>query len=64
MKSEKVFGEKEIFCTGLRVANAEYKSLYRNEPNEPNKEGPLSFVLHKSPFVSVSTVIRSHPSLL
>ncbi len=39
--------------------------MYRHdEPNEPFKEGPLSFVLHKSPFGSVSRVVsRGHPSL-
>jgi hypothetical protein len=30
--------------------------IYRhNEPNKPSKEEPLSLVLHKSPFSSVST---------
>jgi hypothetical protein len=31
---------------------------------EPTKEGPLSFVLFESPFTSVSTVSRGHPSLV
>ncbi len=34
------------------------------KPNEPTKEGPLSFVLFESPCTSVSTVSRSHPSLI
>jgi hypothetical protein len=39
--------------------------LYRNnEPNEPAKEGPLSFALFESPFTSISTVNRGHPSLV
>jgi hypothetical protein len=37
--------------------------LYRHgKPNEPTKEGPLSFVLFESQFTSVSTVSRGHPS--
>jgi hypothetical protein len=39
--------------------------LYRhNKPNVPTKEGPLPFVLHKSPVASVSKVSRDHPSLV
>ncbi len=39
------------------------KLLYQlNEPNETTKEGPLSYVLLESPFASVSTVSRDHPS--
>jgi hypothetical protein len=34
-----------------------------DKPNEPTKEGLHSFVLFESPFTSVSTVIRDHPSL-
>jgi hypothetical protein len=38
-------------------------SLFRHdEPNKLTKEGLLSFKLHKSPFASVSTVSRGHPS--
>jgi hypothetical protein len=33
------------------------------ERREPIKEGPLSFVLHKSPFASISTVSMGHLSL-
>ncbi len=35
-----------------------------DKPNEPTKEGLLSFVLNESLFTSVSTVIRGHPSLI
>ncbi len=39
-------------------------TLYRHdEPYEHTKEGPLSFVIFESPFTSVSTVSRGHPSL-
>jgi hypothetical protein len=39
--------------------------LYRHDkPNEPTKKGPLSFVLFKSPFISVPTVSRGPPSLV
>jgi hypothetical protein len=38
--------------------------LYRyDDYSEPTKEGPLSYVLLESPFASVSTVSRGHPSL-
>jgi hypothetical protein len=32
--------------------------------NEPIKKGSLSFVLFESPFATVSTVGRGHPSLV
>jgi hypothetical protein len=39
--------------------------LYSHEePNEPTKDGPISFVLFESPFASVSTILRGHPSLV
>jgi hypothetical protein len=61
-----VYGEEKIFCTGMtRAAKAEKNILYRHDnPNEPTKEGPLSFVLSESPFTSVSTISRGHPSLV
>ncbi len=37
---------------------------WHDEPNEPTKDGPALFVLHKSPFASVSTVVRGHPYLV
>jgi hypothetical protein len=64
-----VCGEEKIikiFCIGLtRAAKAGQKTIYsHNEPNEPTKEGTLSYVLQESPFASVSTVSRGHPSLV
>jgi hypothetical protein len=57
-----------FFFTGpTRAAKAEQKSLvlYQHDmTNEPTKERPLSFVLLESPFTSVSTVSRGHPSLV
>jgi hypothetical protein len=43
-----------------------YKNLLclHDEPNEPTKEGPISFVLFEAPFTAVSTVSRGHPSLV
>jgi hypothetical protein len=34
------------------------------QAKKPIKKGPLSFVLFESPITSVSTVSRSHPSLI
>ncbi len=39
-------------------------SYRHNVPIGPTKEGPLSFVLHKSQIASDSTVSRGHPSLV
>ncbi len=51
---------KNIFYT--EQTRAAKNLLHRHdEPNEPTKEGPLSFVLFESPFTSVS---GDHPSLL
>jgi hypothetical protein len=44
--------QKKISCTGT------------TSPNYQTKEEPLSFVLFESPFTSVSTVSRGHPSLV
>ncbi len=41
----------KIFCTGTTSSMNQ------------TREGPLSFVLFESPFASVSTVSRGHPSL-
>jgi hypothetical protein len=62
---EIVCGEK-IFCAGpTRAVKAEQNLLYRHDkPNEPSREGPLSSVLFESPFTSVSTFSRGHPSLV
>jgi hypothetical protein len=56
---------KKIFCTEpTRAAKAEQKSLVSaRQAQQTNKEGPLSLVLFESPFASVSTVSRGHPSL-
>jgi hypothetical protein len=53
-----------MFCTGpTRAAKAEQNLVYRHGKfNEPTKEGLRSFVLFESPFTSVSTVSRGHPS--
>ncbi len=76
MISEKCVVSKIIFCTGLtRAAKAGQKNikpvgLQVSKKNinlkiyEPTKEGPLSYVLQESPFASVSTVSRGHPSLI
>jgi hypothetical protein len=55
---------KKIFCTGPTEQLRQNKNLlYRHDkPNEPTKKGHLSFVLFESPFTSVSTVSRGHPS--
>ncbi len=57
---------KKHFVLGLPEQQSQDKSLlYRHdEPNEPIREGTLPFVLFESPFTSVSTVSRSHPSLV
>jgi hypothetical protein len=63
---EMVYGEGKKICIGpTRAAKAGPKCLvyWHNKPNEPTKEGPLSFVLIEYPFASVSTVSRGHPSL-
>jgi hypothetical protein len=63
-----VYGEeKKILCTVGRIEQPRQDKnlLYRHEePNEPNEEGPLLFVLFESPFAPVSTVSRDHPSLV
>jgi hypothetical protein len=51
-----LFPEKE-YINGIAVA-------VHDKPNEPTKEGPLSFVLFESPFTSVSKVSRGHPFLV
>ncbi len=63
---EIVYGEEKNKCTGpTRAGKARQKPLYRhNYPNEPTKQGPHSFVLIESPFATVSTVSRGHPSLV
>jgi hypothetical protein len=61
-----VYDEETIFYTGpTRPAKTGQKSLYwDDEPNEPTKERLLSYVLLESPFASISTVSRGHPSVV
>ncbi len=65
---EIVYGgaEKKYFVPGrLEQPRQNRNLLYRHDkPYEPTKEGPLSFVLFESPFTSVLTVSRVHPSLV
>jgi hypothetical protein len=58
--------EKNIMYTRLiRAANAGQKSVVpAQHSKEQTKEGPPSFVLFESPFDSISTVSRGHPSLV
>ncbi len=55
--------KKKYFVLGRLEQPRQDKNLlyWNDEPNEPIKEGPLSFVLFESPFASVSTVRRVHP---
>ncbi len=49
---------KNLFVLGgIKQPRQDKNLLHRHvdEPNEPTKEGPLSYVLHESPFASVST---------
>jgi hypothetical protein len=66
-KTEIMYGEeKNILYEADQSSHGRIKNfLYRHgKPKEPAKEGPPSFVVHKSSFASVSTVIRGHPSLI
>ncbi len=60
-------GEDLIFCNVLtRGAEAGQKSSVPARRDKRTNQGriPFSFVLFESPFSSVSTVSRGHPSLL
>jgi hypothetical protein len=63
---EKVYSkEKKCVLGRLEQPRLNKNLLYRyDKAKEPTKEGPLSFVLFESPFSSVSTFSRGHPSLL
>jgi hypothetical protein len=64
---EMVFGEEKIVCTELTsAAKTEQKSLVpaRQAQRTNQGRGPLLYVLLESPFASVSTVSRGHPSLV
>ncbi len=52
--------KKIVFLLGRREQPRLNKYFFylHDKPNEPIKEGPLSFVLFESPFISVSTVSR------
>jgi hypothetical protein len=53
--SEKSCGEK-LYWADLEQPRQDKKSLVPARRGKgPTREGPLSFVLHKSPFASVST---------
>ena len=60
------WGEKYFVMGQPKQPRAEQNSIVprHDKPNEPTKDGPLSFVLFESPFTSVSTVNRGHPSLV
>jgi hypothetical protein len=62
---KKICGEEQNIFIGWTTVEKQRqdKKPLVPEPNEPTKERPLSFVLHKSPFASVSTVSRGLPSL-
>jgi hypothetical protein len=58
---------KTIFCVGLtRAAKAGQKSLVPARQAQRNNQvrTPFHFVLFESPFASVSTVSKGHPSLV
>ncbi len=60
-----LWGKRYTVLDRLEQPRQTEKILYQHDkPNEPTKGGPLSFVLCESPFASVSTVNRSHPSLV
>jgi hypothetical protein len=57
--------ELEKWTGPTRAAKAEQNLLYRHDkPNEGNKKVPILSVLCESPFTAISTVSRSHPSLV
>ncbi len=57
--------KKNIFAGLTRAARQDNNLLYRHDnPNEPIKEGPPSFVLQKSLFALVSTVSWGLPSVV
>ncbi len=57
---------KKYFVLG-RLEQPRQNNILLNrhdKPNEPTKKGSLSFVLFESPFTSVLTVSKGHPSLV
>ncbi len=67
--SEKVYIEEKHVLYWVdqsskgRIKISRLDLIRHDEPSEQSKEGPPSFVLHKSSFASVSTVRRGHPCL-
>jgi hypothetical protein len=57
---------KTYFILGRLEQPRQTKNLLicPDKPYKPTKEGPLSFILFESPFASVSTVSRGHPSVV
>ncbi len=59
---------KIIFCTTVgrpeQQGGTKISCMTSHEPNEPTKEGTFCYLLLESPFASVSTVDRGHPSLI
>jgi hypothetical protein len=50
---------EKIFCTrparAVKTGKKYFVQYQHEELNEPTKKGPLSYVLHESPFATVST---------
>jgi hypothetical protein len=59
---EIVYGEKKKYLVQGRIEQPRQNKNLLYWQDKP-KEGPVSFVLFESPFTSVSTVSRGHPSL-
>ena len=57
--------EEKYFVLGQLEQPRQNKNLlyWYDKPNEPTREGPLSFVLFESPFTSVSTLSQPGPPL-
>jgi hypothetical protein len=57
---------KKYFILGRLEQPRQPKQFFfqHDKPNEPTKEGPLSFALFECPFTSVLTGSRGHPSLV
>jgi hypothetical protein len=60
-----VYGEEKNFALRRLEQPMQDKNILclYDKPNQPTKEGPLSYVLLEPPFASVSTVSRGHPLL-
>jgi hypothetical protein len=61
-----VYGEEKNILYWDDKSPRQNKNLVNlhGKPKKPTMEGLLSFVLFESPFTSVSTVSRGHPSLV